>query len=166
MTTQVAQVDAERIQAVRTALRGCQFEKAYWIVDQEHRKDRDCPTWKSYRGRLLSVLKRDFKHGLELCQQAAAEEGFNGQLHANLAWVYFLAGEPQLARESLAEALKWDERNGDALELRARLARKAREDKAGSPAASRRVSGAASAQTGAGAMGFLRKALPTFFGRS
>lgn len=169
MTTQLASPEAQLIQSVQLALRACQFEKAHWIVEQEHRKDRECPIWKSYRGRLISILKRDFKHGLELCQQAVTAEAYNGQLHANLAWVYFLAGEHGLARESVTEAMKWDERNQDALMVRSRLVKKTR-DLAGSTQTqtprTRRASGAMETASAGGAMGLLRKTLPTFFGRS
>ena len=136
--------------AIRTALRGHEFERALWLAEQEVRQHPEDAVALSYVGRLKATLRRDRQHALDPCQRAFALAPLDAQVATNLAWAHYLCGHEGPTREALDRALQLDDTSADALSLAKRLSAPR------PPMAARPASPAAA---GAGLWGRLKDAL-------
>lgn len=79
---------------------------------------------RSYIGLCQALLDPDHRDGEEECFRALLMGMGNAQLHANLAWIYYLQDKKKSAVEEIEEALARDPDNKDARRIQLRLGRR------------------------------------------
>jgi curved DNA-binding protein CbpA len=99
----------------KTAMRHNRYDKAVVLLKSAIKYD-DCnPSYHSWYGFALGVLKTHLHEARDACKRALEMEFYNADYHANLGFVYHQAGLTSTADECFDEALKWDPDNQVAL---------------------------------------------------
>jgi len=80
----------------------------------------------SYFGLVLALVKKDYKHGIELCKRAMNLEFYNPDHYVNLTRVYVAAGKRKKAVETAEAGLKLHPEYDDLLAVRRDLGIRAR----------------------------------------
>ncbi|MFN7973465.1 MAG: hypothetical protein U0166_14140 [Acidobacteriota bacterium] len=91
--------------------------KARTCFERLNKAEPSNPLGLSYLGVSLALTDRNFSDGEDFCFRAVLKGMGNAQLHANLAWVYYLAGKRKSALTELEEAKSRDPGNPDALRI-------------------------------------------------
>lgn len=80
----------------------------------------------SYFGLCIAMMRKEYKHAIDLCRRAIDLEFYNANHYANLARVYFLMGSRKKALETAEAGLKHDLRNERVRAVRRMLGIRAR----------------------------------------
>jgi len=92
----------------RTAMKHNQYDKAVVLLKSAIKYDASNAAYHSWYGFSLGALNTRLHEARDACKKALEMEFYNADYHANLGFVYQQAGLASTARESFAEALKWD----------------------------------------------------------
>ncbi len=92
----------------RASMRGNRYDKAVVLLKSAINFDDTNPTYHSWYGFALGVLKTHLHEARDACKKALEMEFYSADYHANLGFVYHQAGLTSTANESFEEALKWD----------------------------------------------------------
>jgi len=80
----------------------------------------------SYFGLCLALMRKQYKHAIELCRRAIDLEFYNGDHYANLGRVYLAANNRKKAIETVEAGLKLNPEHGYLLAVRNMLGVRAR----------------------------------------
>jgi tetratricopeptide (TPR) repeat protein len=75
----------------------------------------------SYFGLCIAMIRKEYKHAIDLCRRAIDLEFYNADHHANLARIYFAQGNRKKALEAVESGLKQDIKNERARAVRRML---------------------------------------------
>ena len=92
----------------RTAMKHNRYDKAVVLLKSAIKYDASNAAYYSWYGFSLGALNTRLHEARDACKKALEMEFYNADYHANLGFVYQQAGLASTARESFAEALKWD----------------------------------------------------------
>jgi curved DNA-binding protein CbpA len=92
----------------RTAMKHNRYDKAVVLLKSAVKYDDTNPSYHSWYGFALAVLKTHLHEARDACKRALEMEFYNADYHANLGFVYHQAGLTSTANECFVEALKWD----------------------------------------------------------
>lgn len=92
----------------KTAMKHNRYDKAVVLLKSAVKYDDSNPSYHSWYGFSLGVLKTHLHEARDACKRALEMEFYNADYHANLGFVYHQAGLTSTADESFDEALKWD----------------------------------------------------------
>jgi len=92
----------------KTAMKHNRYDKAVVLLKSAVKYDDSNPSYHSWYGFSLGVLKTHLHEARDACKRALEMEFYNADYHANLGFVYHQAGLSSTADESFEEALKWD----------------------------------------------------------
>jgi curved DNA-binding protein CbpA len=92
----------------KTAMKHNRYDKAVVLLKSAVKYDDSNPSYHSWYGFSLGVLKTHLHEARDSCKRALEMEFYNADYHANLGFVYHQAGLTSTADESFEEALKWD----------------------------------------------------------
>lgn len=92
----------------RTAMKSNRYDKAVVLLKSAIKYDESNPSYHSWYGFSLGVLKTHLHAARDACKKALEMEFYNADYHANLGFVYYQAGLTSTADECFEEALKWD----------------------------------------------------------
>jgi curved DNA-binding protein CbpA len=92
----------------KTAMKHNRYDKAVVLLKSAINYDNSNPSYHSWYGFSLGVLKTHLHEARDACKKALEMEFYNSDYHANLGFVYYQAGLTSTADESFEEALKWD----------------------------------------------------------
>jgi len=92
----------------KTAMKHNRYDKAVVLLKSAVKYDENNPSYHSWYGFSLGVLKTHLHEARDACKRALEMEFYNADYHANLGFVYHQAGLTSTADESFDEALKWD----------------------------------------------------------
>ena len=99
----------------KTAMKHNRYDKAVVLLKSAIKYDDSNPSYHSWYGFSLGVLKTHLHEARDSCKRALEMEFYNADYHANLGFVYHQAGLTSTADESFEEALKWDPEHNVAL---------------------------------------------------
>ncbi|OGF61811.1 MAG: hypothetical protein A2Y62_20530 [Candidatus Fischerbacteria bacterium RBG_13_37_8] len=95
------------------------YQAALPVFRKCYESDPENPVIKSFYGLCLAFDNPPkFELAEKLCKEAITKELYNASLYVNLAWVYNRQGKRYESIVMLEYALRWDEKNRDALYLR------------------------------------------------
>jgi len=92
----------------KTAMKHNRYDKAVVLLKSAIKYDEGNPSYHSWYGFSLGVLKTHLHEARDACKRALEMEFYNADYHANLGFVYHQAGLSSTADECFDEALKWD----------------------------------------------------------
>jgi curved DNA-binding protein CbpA len=92
----------------KTAMKHNRYDKAVVLLKSAIKYDDSNPSYHSWYGFSLGVLKTHLHEARDACKRALEMEFYNADYHANLGFVYHQAGLSSTADECFDEALKWD----------------------------------------------------------
>jgi curved DNA-binding protein CbpA len=113
----------------RTAMKHNRYDKAVVLLKSAIKYDESNPSYHSWYGFSLGVLKTHLHEARDACKRALEMEFYNADYHANLGFVYHQAGLTSTADECFEEALKWDPEHHVALKYHSRKKRDGEESK-------------------------------------
>lgn len=102
----------------KTAMKHNRYDKAVVLLKSAVKYDDSNPSYHSWYGFSLGVLKTHLHEARDACKKALEMEFYNADYHANLGFVYYQAGLTSTADECFDEALKWDPDHHVALKYR------------------------------------------------
>jgi curved DNA-binding protein CbpA len=92
----------------KTAMKHNRYDKAVVLLKSAIKYDESNPSYHSWYGFSLGVLKTHLHEARDACKKALEMEHYNADFHANLGYVYHQAGLQSTANECFDEALQWD----------------------------------------------------------
>ena len=104
----------------KTAMKHNRYDKAVVLLKSAVKYDDSNPSYHSWYGFSLGVLKTHLHEARDACKRALEMEFYNADFHANLGFVYHQAGLTSTADESFDEALKWDPEHHVAIKYHSR----------------------------------------------
>lgn len=92
----------------KTAMKHNRYDKAVVLLKSAIKYNDSNPSYHSWYGFSLGVLKTHLHEARDACKRALEMEFYNADYHANLGFVYHQAGLSSTADECFDEALNWD----------------------------------------------------------
>lgn len=137
----------------RAAMRANRYDKAAVLLKAAIKYDDSNPSYLSWYGFSLGVLRTQLHEARDACKKALEMEFYNADFHANLGFVYMQAGLAKTAMECFEEALKWDPDHPVAL----RYIKGGKDSGKGVPMSPGRDAAKPKPSSGGGLFGFLKK---------